>query len=1253
MLELVKVCKSYRVGDNVTEALKNISISFRESEFVSVLGPSGCGKTTLLNIIGGLDRYDSGDLIVRGVSTKKYRDRNWDTYRNHSVGFVFQSYNLIPHQTVFSNVELALTLAGVSKSERRRRVHEALDKVGLSDQIYKKPNQMSGGQMQRVAIARAIVNDPEILLADEPTGALDSKTSVQIMEILKEISKDRLIIMVTHNPDLAEEYSTRIVKLKDGEIISDSDPFNATEIASYDNEPGTESEATNGDVNVTETAAEETETAAEETETAAEADQGTEDGEETLNEAEPAPDMESVTAFDDLSFEREAINKFRKIRAGVSGADRENDEAGAEQESCGAEAEAETCIDADETAAENGAETEPETAAENIDQTIDQNAPGTDTAQGGTVSNTDAAASDKDEKEDKQQKYSKGRKKKSSMSFFTAMSLSFKNLLTKKGRTFITAFAGSIGIIGIALILAISTGVKNYIDDVQRETLSSYPIAIESEHRDLSTILGKVRNKRENKAGDVKDNDTAYSNTSAYDLFNAIFSDSTKQNNLKDFKAWLDNEINSDDPETKISSYLNTVHYGYDLDINTYVKRNGEQDYKNTSVMNILGASGLGESMGFVSSAFSSSSYSYSLWDEIIPGKDGSPISQLIKDQYDLIYGKWPEEKNEILLLVDPNNEIPDMAFYTLGIMSRDELSSSIVSALAGKEVEFTEHKVRFEDLGKIDMKLVIPAYLYMSSDGGVTYSNIEEDNAKFQIFVNRKDDGDGVLQLKICGVIRANPDATATAISSNTTFCYTNLLTEYIIEETAKAESVKALLASEGENRDIFNGLPYFIDISGMTDAERIATFKGYKDSFTDAEKAEAYKKILTTPDDEYIASKIAEILSAETREQMENLVAESYGMDIDVIKKYLSSYSDEELEKMIRETAEKNIKEIYAREIEEQINETITKPSDLELAAAKLFLTQQFEAETPEQTMQNKMGFIALTWSNYGVMSMQDSYQYLMTLDPEKFESTFDNVIEMTAITMYKENAASDPDRIIRKLAEAFDEYVDNATDEQAVRGYELVTVKAVSENSYNDNKKMIGYVELDSPATINLYPETFENKEKIADIISDYNDKKESDDDKIYYTDYVAILMSGITTIINAISYVLIAFVSVSLFVSSIMIGIITYISVLERTKEIGILRSIGASKLDVSRVFTAETLIIGFFAGLLGIGLSYLLCLPINAIVHTLTKINTINAVIPWNAALILVAISMTLTLIAGLIPSFIASKKDPVVALRTE
>ncbi|MCR5056123.1 MAG: ATP-binding cassette domain-containing protein [Clostridia bacterium] len=1209
MLELVKVCKSYKVGGNVTEALKNVSISFRESEFVSILGPSGCGKTTLLNIIGGLDRYDSGDLIVRDVSTKKYKDRNWDTYRNHSIGFVFQTYNLIPHQTVFANVELALTLAGVSKSERKKRVLEALEKVGLSDQIHKKPNQMSGGQMQRVAIARAIVNDPEILLADEPTGALDSKTSVQIMEILKEISRDRLIIMVTHNPELAEEYSTRIVRLRDGEIISDSNPYDANASATA---PETAPEPADVPAPVSED------------ESASEADIPS----ETENASAPGTDeaasgVSSVLSSDDTSFEKEAIEKFRKIR-----------NRGDLEENVKEPAEVTETAQETETVSEKSSEENTVLPAESEDAE-------------NTVNIEENASSNEPETE--KPKYSKGRKSKTKMSFLTALSLSFKNLLTKKGRTFITSFAGSIGIIGIALILAISTGVKNYIDDVQRETLSSYPIMIEAEHRDITSILGSVRNKRESKPSNEKEPMTAYSNTAAYDLFNAIFADATKQNNMKAFKTWLENELTSDNPETNIGKYLNTVHYTYDIDIQSYVRTAPGGDYENTSAKNILGDSGLGESLDFVSSAFSSSSYSYSMWDEIIPEKDGSPISQLIKDQYDLIYGDWPKEYNEVLLLVDSNNEIPDMAFFTLGVMSRDELSQSIVSALAGKEVHFKEHKIAFEDLKNIDLKIVIPSSLYMLSDDGKTYENVADNNTKLQMIVK----SDKAIPIKICGVIRANPDATATAISSNTTFCYTNLLSEYIIEKTAQSEVVKALLASEDSNRDIFNGLPYVIDNSGLTDADRIAAFRKYSETMTPEEKAAAYKKIMTTPSEEFIKEKLAEIMSAETREQMEKLVADSYGMDLDVIRQYLSAYSDEELEKMLRETAEKNLREMYAKEAEAMLLQQISTPTAEELAAAKEFLLSVIVLDDPEKAYQNKLGAIAAAWEELGVMTAEEAYTYLLTLEPEAVDSILDNLLEKTAISMYAQNAAQDPDRATNKLASAFDAYVLAADDETAIKGYEIVTVKNVSENSFADNKKMIGCIEKDSPKAINLYPETFENKEKIANIITKYNDSKENEDDRIYYTDYVALLMSGITTIINAISYVLIAFVSVSLLVSSIMIGIITYISVLERTKEIGILRSIGASKLDVSRVFTAETLIIGFAAGVLGIGISYLACIPGNEVVHFYTHINTINAVIPPLYAAGLVVISMLLTFIAGLFPSGIAARKDPVVALRTE
>ncbi len=1217
MLELINICKNYKVGDRVTEALKNINISFGESEFVSVLGPSGCGKTTLLNIIGGLDAYTSGDLLIRGVSTKKYRGRDWDTYRNHSVGFVFQSYNLIPHQTVFANVELALTLAGVSRAERKRRVLEALDKVGLSDQIHKKPNQMSGGQMQRVAIARAIVNDPEILLADEPTGALDSKTSVQIMEILKEISKERLIIMVTHNPELAETYSTRIVRLKDGEVISDSDAVqtvpdapikegeNSEDISSFDAEHETLANA---------------------------------------GEAQPQIPESEIKAEEDSAYplggsdyyEKEAILKFRKLR---SGADRETvsdpEEAKDTPDDTGEVLQSEASGEA-EAAFENTPDAAPE-ANEEVKEAAPQETIGDEPEKAETVAKEEENAA----KNTAGTKASKGRKKKTSMSFFTALSLSFKNLLTKKGRTFITAFAGSIGIIGIALILAISTGVQNYIDDVQRDTLSSYPITIEEEHKDLSSILGIARQKQEERAREEKAENTAYSNSRAYDMFNAFFADSAKTNNLKDFKAWLDGEIASEDSESKIGEYITTVHYGYGVKINTYVKDSETGNYLGTAFMDILTGTGAGEGLGFMSSALSSSSFSYDLWDELIPGKDGAPISDLIKDQYDLIYGSWPESKEDVLLLVDANNEMPDMAFYTLGIMSREDLSLAVMSAMSGKEVEFKEHSVKFEDLDKIDLKLVLSADLYTDPDGDGIFTDASSDNGLLQLIVSNS------LSLHICGVIRANPDATATSITANATFCYTNLLTEYIIEKTGEAASVKRLLESEDENVDVFNGLPYFIDISGITDQDRIDGFRNLTETLSNAEKAEALKKIISTPDEEYINKTIETFLSADTREQMEELIAKTYGASADAIRQYLEAYSDEELAKMIRETAEKTIREKYAAEAEEKINEIVETPSEFELLALKMYISGQFETD------QAKKGFVAMYWDSLGVMTVQEAYVYLASLPGDSFEALFDRTVEQAAVKMYAENAAQDPDRVNTKLAAAFDEYVANADDETAVKGYNIVVINKVSENSFQDNKKMLGILDLASPQTISIYPETFENKEKIAAIITDYNDSKEAEEDRIYYTDYVAVLMSGITTIINAISYVLIAFVAVSLVVSSIMIGIITYVSVLERTKEIGILRSIGASKKDIARVFTAETLIIGFASGLIGIGASFLFCFPINAIVHFFTKIDTINAVIPIYAAGILVAISMLLTFLAGLIPSIIASRKNPVEALRTE
>ena len=837
MLELNGIRKTYVTGATSVEALKGIDLKFRDSEFVSILGQSGCGKTTLLNIIGGLDKYTSGDLKINGRSTKDFKDRDWDAYRNNSIGFVFQSYNLIPHQTVLSNVELALTLSGVSKAERRQRATEALEKVGLKEQIHKKPNQMSGGQMQRVAIARALVNDPDILLADEPTGALDTQTSIQIMDLLKEISKDRLIIMVTHNPELATQYSTRIIRLLDGTITDDSNPYNGE------------------DDNIT-------------------------------------------------------------------------------------------------------------------------------------------TKTDEDSLTDK--KSGKTKKKKTSMSFFTALSLSLNNLMTKKTRTILTAFAGSIGIIGIALILSISNGIQNYIDRVQRDTLSSYPIQLQKESVDVSSM---IENMMGNKDKNVDhDKDKIYSNNIMTDMVNSMVAE-VNSNNLKAFKSYLENH------KCDVDGYISDIQYSYDVPLYIYSTdtSDGVTQLNPSSVMeNMYGMSVSGDGM------MSAGMQNTSVWSRLFDNR------QMLDEQYDLIAGSWADNYNEVMLVVDENNEIDDYTLYSLGFKDPAEVKKIFKNVMAGNSYETEETQYTYDEVLDKKFKLVLPTDLYRYNDTLGIWEDASHDDEYMTTVVNNAE------EVKIAGIIRKNPDAASVSVSSGV--AYTTDLMPHIIDKVNETQIVKQQLADP--EKDVFTGM-------------------------------------------------------------------------------------------------------------------------------------------------------------------------------------SFDN--DKTSIS------------------------------------------------TLENNKSLLGIASEDNPSEIDIYAKDFDSKEKLQDFIKNYNDEVTADgrdEDTISYTDYVGILMSSVSTIITAISSVLIAFVAISLVVSSIMIGIITYISVLERTKEIGVLRSIGASKKDVSRVFNAETLIEGFVSGAMGIIITLILCIPANAVIKNVTDISNV-AQLPVAGAVILVIISMLLTTIAGLIPAKMAAKKDPVVALRTE
>ena len=900
MLQLKNIVKTYSTGDTVQNALNGVSLSFRENEFVSILGQSGSGKTTMLNIIGGLDRYTSGDLIINGVSTKEYKDADWDYYRNNSIGFVFQSYNLIPHQTVLANVEMALTLAGVSPKERKQRAIAVLKKVGLGNHMNKKPNQMSGGQMQRVAIARALINNPDILLADEPTGALDSETSVQIMELLKEIAKDKLVIMVTHNPELADKYSTRIVRLKDGNITDDTNPY-----------------------------------------------------------------------------------------------------------------------------------------------------------------------------EEKEKPEAQKKKKKISMSFLTALSLSFNNLRTKKGRTILTSFAGSIGIIGIALILALSTGMNAYIESVQKETMTSYPITISSETLDMSGIMGARKDAVSSKKNDASSDSSKNGIYADYrDIKSSEqISSSIVKNNLTAFKKYLDDETG------EIRKYLgeNGIIYTYNVKFGVY-SRNANGELINSDA-EIDGKSGSGS--GGVSGRLNGGNTSSAAanFTEMTVGANGQTISRVVADSYDVLYGSLPSSYNEVVLVTNSDNGIGAGTLYQLGLITKKQYDSAVQKIKNGENAD--EIAFSYEDILKHEFYLVAACDRYEKNANG-TFGYIEEN------VLNEEKLLKNAIPLKITGVIKPKADAANANISSSV--AYTSLLTDYLIEHTEGSEIVKAQEATPDVN--VLTGIKF----SSADDSEKVAAAKNYLYSLSISEKASFYKLMM-----------------------------------------YYSGSS---------------------------AGGPMTDEASM-AAALDMWLNG-----TPNEEI----------------------------------------------------------------LIKVYDEYIAGST--------------------YDDNMSAFGKVSYDAPYSISIYTDTFENKEAIANCIEKYNETVE-ESEQITYIDYVALLTSSLTTIVDGISYVLIAFVSVSLIVSCIMIGIITHISVMERTKEIGILRALGASKRNISQVFNAETFIIGCLAGLLGIGVSYLAMIPINALIAKFSGISGLTAQLPFTSSLILILISIFITILGGLIPSKKAAKKDPVVALRTE
>ena len=997
MLELKNIQKDYPAGSGTVHALKGVSIQFRPSEFVSILGPSGCGKTTMLNIIGGLDQYTQGDLVINGKSTKDFRDRDWDGYRNHSVGFVFQSYNLIPHQTVLQNVEIALTLSGVGRAERRKRAIAALEQVGLGDQLRKRPSQMSGGQMQRVAIARALVNNPDIILADEPTGALDSETSLQVMEILKEVAKDRLVVMVTHNPELAEQYSTRIIRMLDGKLISDTAPLSEKELQTYLEED------------------------------------------------------------------------CRRLAEGK-------------------------------------------------------------------------------------------KQKKPAMKLATSFGLSLKNLIAKGGRTTLTSFAGSIGIIGIALIYAVSRGMSTYINTVQEDTLSSYPITIQASTVDLSSMILSFMESAASR-GD-HDMDEVYSKGMLYDLVNAINSLETTENDLRSFKTYLETALQ--DKDSDLYAAVSGLKFTYDLDLTVYTKNvdgkiieSDAEKLLQDMMMEVMGsqAGNLGMTTQSPMTSMMGTSSRFVVWEEMLSGENGKLVSSLLEKQYDLVCGSWPNSYDEIVLVVDQNNELADMTLYALGLKSLDDMRELMDAAMNNEKIPAPQESWSYEEVCGRTYRVVLPSDRYTYDPMTGLYTDMGETDAGIRYLY------DNGIDLKVTGIIR--PSETAVSSMLQGTIGYTSELTKYVIEEAKKSDVVQAQL--ENPTTNVITGLPFKPANGSMTEEEKAAAFRDFVSGYDQAALAKTYVAVMSIPDQKTLDLMVQQSLSRFTVEQMRatmiQALASQMGMPQETITEYVDGMSDEEIVDLFTQMMAQQVKEQYA-------------------AQMKAKLSAMTEAQ----------------------------------------------------------------------LAQAMTEALPNFTDSQCAQYYDEVL--EFSKTSYEDNLVKIGCLDLSSPASLSIYASTFESKDVIEAAISDYNSRVEKAK-QITYTDYVGLMMSSVTSIIDAVTYVLISFVSISLVVSSIMIGVITLISVQERTKEIGILRAIGASKANVSSMFNAETILIGLASGLIGVGTTYLLCIPINAIIYALTEIPGLKAQLPLPVAAVLVGISVFLSMFAGIIPSRSAARKDPVVALRTE
>ena len=1114
MLELKNITKDYVSGNETVHALKGVSVSFRESEFVAILGQSGCGKTTLLNIIGGLDQYTAGDLVINGVSTKQYKDKDWDAYRNHSVGFVFQSYNLIPHQTVLSNVELALTLSGVSKAERRQRAMKALQDVGLGDQLRKKPSQMSGGQMQRVAIARALVNDPDIILADEPTGALDTATSVQVMDILRQVAKDRLVVMVTHNPELAEQYATRTVRLLDGVVQEDTNPPSDAELSS-------------------------------------------------------------------------------------------------------------------------GLQARQSSAPE-------------------------------------------GRKSgKTRMGFLTALSLSLNNLMTKKGRTLLTAFAGSIGIIGIAAILSLANGVNTYIATVEEDTLSEYPLTIEDQGFDMTSMMTAGMGMADDGSSDAS-GDGAGSEGGAHDaeadkpiheakMVSSMFG-SIGSNDLASLKSFLDS------PDSGIGEYVNSIEYSYNVTPQIFSSdtSDGVRQVNPDSSLSVLGIGSTVTSNSMMSSMMTTDMF-YEL-----PSDTG-----LVENQYDVVAGHWPESYNECLLVLTSNGDVSDFLLYTLGLRDSTELEDMVRQFANEEEVTVPEDRLSFDyqDMLDVSFKLVNAADYYQRDDQYNVWVDKSGDEAYMANLVNNGED------LHIVGIVQPKPDTNITSLTMG--IYYTPALVEHLVDEAAQTQVVKDQLADPSVN--VLTGKSFVEEEQEQDDEfdmSSLFTIDGEKiqAAFTiDQSKLQMDLSGLQL-DTSALNFDAASLPAFDAASINLSPSIDLNALNVDFSDLSLSLDSSLNAADMVKPevlssamvgviegfypwwqgggTTTTNVSQAFeeymaTEAVQQQLGQAITGSIDLTgmeegiQTAVQEQLAPQIQAKVAEQlvpALQTAISESLQTSLTNALQSyMQATLTQVMGDVTSQLEAQITSALQRS-MSQLSQNMASAMSIDEDAFADAFQMNMDQ---EQLTEL--MMSLMTTEESSYAGNLRDLGYADFNEPSGIDIYPKDFESKEQVVQILDDYNQRMEDEgkeDQVVTYTDIVGALMSSVTTIVDMITYVLVAFVAISLVVSSIMIGVITYISVLERNKEIGILRAIGASKGDIGRVFNAETLIVGFVAGMIGIGVTALGCIPANAIVYALFDVPNV-AILPVNAAIILVCISMFLTFVAGLLPSSIASRKDPVVALRSE